>query len=84
MNTIQKFNKRAESPIINSVGHRPTKRCETITPKPQWGVIKFNRAMPYPNDFINRALPYPNDVGLSAHHHTERCVINLIINYLNK
>ena len=73
MNTFKQLPKRAESPIINSVGHRPTKRCETITPKPQRGVIKFNRTM-----------PYPNDVGLSAHRPMERQVNNLIINYLNK
>jgi len=33
--------KRAESPTINSVGHRPTKQYEYTTPKPQRGVINI-------------------------------------------
>ena len=68
-NTIQQLPKRAESPIIISVGHRPTKRYATSNPKPQWGVIKMSPFQGlteklYPS---NRALPYPNDIGLSVH-----------------
>ena len=37
-NVKQKIQKRAESPVINSVGHRPTKRG-VYHPKPQRGVI---------------------------------------------
>ena len=41
MNTFQKFQKRAESPVINSVGQRPTKRYAIINAKPQRGVINL-------------------------------------------
>ena len=65
---------RGESPVINSVGHRPTERGTKrpterriiTTTNPQRGVIKLNRTLPYHNS-TNRALPYPNDFGLSAH-----------------
>jgi len=37
----KQLTKRAESPIINSVGQRPTKRCAYLNPKPQRGVINL-------------------------------------------
>ena len=58
MNTLQQIQNWAESPTINSVGHRPTKR-HAISISPFQGLTeKLSQS--------NRALPYPNDFGLSA------------------
>ena len=57
---------RAESPKINSVGHRPTKRERYTNTKR--GVIKMSPFQGLMEKLFqsNRALPYPNDFGLSA------------------
>ena len=84
-NTNQQLPKRAESPTINSVGHRPTKRKRyaATNPKPQQGVIRMSPLQGLTENLrkLNRALPYPNDFGLSAHRLMVRHVINLIANY---
>ena len=41
MTTIQQQPKRAESPLIISVGQRPTKRNANTNPEPQRGVINL-------------------------------------------
>jgi len=38
---ICKYPQRAESPVINSVGQRPTKRYASTNPKPHRGVINL-------------------------------------------
>ena len=68
-NANQQLPKWAESPTINSVGHRPTKRYATTNPKPQRGVIRMSpfQGLTEILHQSDRALPYPNDFGLSAH-----------------
>ena len=67
---IHQLPQRAESPYINSVGHRPTKRKRyaTADPKPQWYAIKMSpfQGLAEKLSQSNRALPYSNDFGLSA------------------
>jgi len=62
-NIMQKIINRAESPAINSVGHRPTKRYAYTNPKPQRGVIRISpfQGLGCECHSQNRALPYPID-----------------------
>ena len=66
MNTTHQLPKRAESPLIISVGQRPTKRGANTNPKPQRGVIKISpfQGLTATSLQSDRALPYPNDFGL--------------------
>ena len=68
--STQQLPKRAESPTINSVGQRPTKRHARTKPEPQRGVIIISpfQGLNCRSDSSHRALPYANDFGLSAHH----------------
>ena len=70
MNTLKQLPKRAESPKIISVGHRPTKRKRyaNTNPKPQRYTIGMSPFQGLTEKLFqsNRALPYPNDFGLSA------------------
>ena len=67
---IQTIHKRAESPPINNVGQRPTKRGVSPNSKPQRGVIKmspFQGLITAQGNSCRMAMPYATDFGLSAH-----------------
>jgi len=66
--TTQQTLKRAESPAVNSVGQRPTKRKQYA--KSRRSVIKMSpfQGLKWLDDLLfHRAMPYANDFGLSAH-----------------